>query len=110
MRIQAVTTRTDTANVKDYSAEKSADDHDEETSNKKEELVVAFIAAGDTAKMRVVETGIQDDRYIEILKGINPDEEVIVAPFSAVSKKLKNDDLLEIVPFEKLFEDDKKKK
>ena len=37
-----------------------------------------------------VETGIQDDQNIEIISGLNEGEEVIKAPYSAVSKKLRN--------------------
>jgi HlyD family secretion protein len=39
--------------------------------------------------MAEVITGIQDDEYIQILSGIEVDEEVVTGPYSAVSKKLK---------------------
>jgi HlyD family secretion protein len=77
-----------------------------EVSNRQEEMVVAFVAKSDTAIMKVVETGIQDDRFIEIISGLEPDDEVIVAPYSAVSKKLENKSLLEIVKREDLFKED----
>jgi HlyD family secretion protein len=38
-----------------------------------------------------VKTGIQDDENIEILSGLEDGEEIIVGPYSAVSKKLMND-------------------
>lgn len=106
--IQSVTTRPDTAKVKNY-LQGEGEEEEDNGSNKKEELIVAFVAKGDTAFMKVVETGIQDDVYIEILSGIGEDEDVIVAPFSAISKKVEDNTLIEVVKFEDLFNDDKKK-
>lgn len=106
--IQAVTTRPDTANQQEMQEKPEMQDEGEdvEITNKKEELVVAFVAKSDTAIMKIVETGIQDDRYIEIISGLDPDDQVIVAPYSAVSKKLENKSLLEIVKREELFKED----
>lgn len=100
--IQAVTTRKDTANNK--ISEESREDKDE--SLEEEEMVVVFVAQADTAKLREVETGIQDDEYIEILSGLKEGEKVVVAPYSAVSRNLKNNSLLEIVKEEDLFKND----
>lgn len=104
--IQSVTTRPDTAKQDLY--KENTKDEDEE-GFKKEELVVAFVAVGDTAFMKIVETGIQDDKYIEILSGIEEDQEVVVAPFSAISKRLKDKSLLEKVSMEELFKEEKGK-
>ena len=41
--------------------------------------------------LKTVETGIQDDQNIEIISGINEGDEVVKAPYSAVSKKLRNE-------------------
>ena len=104
--IQAVTTRPDTTEIfVDPSAEK---DQDAEIINK-EELVVVFVNQSDTAKLKIVETGIQDDQYIQIFSGLDEADEVVVAPYSAVSKKLENNSLLEVVDKKDLFKDDKKK-
>jgi HlyD family secretion protein len=35
-----------------------------------------------------VKTGIQDNDYIEITEGLSDTEEVVSAPYSAISKKL----------------------
>lgn len=104
--IQSVTTRPDTAKDINFAREENGE---EEEGFKKEELVVAFVVKGDTARMKVVETGIQDDRYIEIVAGIDEKDEVIMAPYSAVSKKLEDGSLLEIVSKEDLFKDEKEK-
>jgi HlyD family secretion protein len=50
-----------------------------------------------------VTTGIQDNSYIEILSGISEGDRVISAPFSAISKKLSDSTLVEIVKKENLF-------
>ncbi|MCF8218386.1 MAG: efflux RND transporter periplasmic adaptor subunit [Bacteroidales bacterium] len=42
------------------------------------------------ALLTEVKTGIQDDRYIEIKSGIQPEEEVIVAPYQAITETLKD--------------------
>lgn len=67
------------------------------------EVVFVFTEA-DTADMRVVETGVQDNEFIQILSGIKAGEEVIIGPYSAVSRKLESGD--------KVYrgEEDKKKK
>ncbi len=114
--IQSVTTRPDTSEEKNYMAststneeEEEEEDEEEDLTNKKEELVVVFVAKEDSAVMKIVETGIQDDMYIEILSGLDEEDQVIVAPFSAVSKKIDDKTLIEVVEFEDLFKDDKKK-
>ena len=62
-----------------------------------------FITDGTYALAKDVKTGIQDNSYIEILSGITPGERVISAPFSAISKKLSDSTLIEIVKKEDLY-------
>ncbi len=101
--IQAVTTRPDTTkNNKNQKEENRKNGEIQE----QDELVVAFVARNDTAQMKVVETGIQDDQYIEIVSGIQPGEKVITAPFSAISKNLNDGSLIEVVKREDLFKED----
>jgi len=71
--IQAVTTRKDTA---------------KNENNKKVECV--FLFGNSIANFTVVKTGIQDDKYIEVLEGITDSDMVIVAPYSLISKTLKD--------------------
>ncbi len=103
--LQAVTTRADTL-VQDTTI---VSNNDEKTKNRKDELLVAFVVKDGKAVMKIVETGIQDDKYIEIISGLDPDDEVITAPYSAVSKKLTNNSEVEIVDFNELFKGDKEK-
>ncbi len=79
--IQSVTTRADTSNAPVYERKEAGDDD--------EIFEVVFVMEGGKAKLRVVETGIQNDEYIEISKGLSQGEEVITGPYSAVSKLLK---------------------
>ncbi len=51
-------------------------------------LEVAFVVMGDTVDMVEVKTGIQDDEYIEITTGLKEGDEVVVGPYTAVSRKL----------------------
>lgn len=50
-----------------------------------------------------VTTGIQDDKYIRILTGLNENDEVVVSPFTAISKTLKDQETVEKVKQEELF-------
>ena len=75
-----------------------------------EPMVVVFEVVEGKAYMRKVKTGIQDNNYLESTEGLDADAEVIVAPYSAISRQLKNDLHVEVVSQEELFEGDKKKR
>ncbi|HNY53645.1 MAG TPA: efflux RND transporter periplasmic adaptor subunit [Bacteroidales bacterium] len=88
--IQSVTTRTDTTVVvRNLSDEKIR--------------TLVFITDGERALAKDVITGIQDNSYIEIISGVAEGDRVISAPFSAISKKLSDSTLVEIVKKEDLF-------
>lgn len=103
--VQAVTTR-DTAKASQEAAD--AEEADKKTDNKKteeehiEECV--FALDGGKAMLRTVKTGIQDNNYIEIVSGLTDKQEVITAPYSAVSKTLKHKEKVEVVEKDQLFE------
>ncbi|RLD86640.1 MAG: efflux transporter periplasmic adaptor subunit, partial [Bacteroidetes bacterium] len=107
--IQAVTTRKDTTGttVKKESGlqkEEELDKEEQKTAKKDEKpLIVVFEYNDGKAILREVETGIQDDNYIEIISGLTDSADVITAPYSTISKKLKKDMLVEKVDKEKLF-------
>ena len=50
-----------------------------------------------------VETGIQDSEFIQIKSGLSEGEQVVVAPYRAISKKLKPGDEIEIVTKDDLY-------
>ena len=69
--IQAVTTRVDSAD-----------------SSKKNECV--FVYQDGIAVQTIVVTGIQDDKNIHIITGLNDSTEVVVGPYSAISRVLED--------------------
>jgi len=73
------------------------------TEQKKEELTVVFVESEGKAVMKTVKTGIQDNNYIEILEGLDPEDNIIIAPYSAVSKELSDGMNVEVVPEDKLY-------
>lgn len=74
----------------------------------KNDIEVVFINQGNKAKIRKVKTGIQDDKYIQILEGLKEDDQLISGPYSAISKTLKHGDLIKEVNKEELFNSKKK--
>ncbi|HUS87464.1 MAG TPA: efflux RND transporter periplasmic adaptor subunit [Bacteroidales bacterium] len=92
--IQSVTTRVDTTR--------------EASSLADEEIrTLVFLSDGTYALAIDVKTGIQDNNYIEIIRGINEGDDVISSPFSAISKKLSDSTLIEVVNKEDLFKTEK---
>jgi len=57
---------------------------------RKEPREVVFVVKNGVAKMRPVKTGISDDSYIEIVKGLKAGEMVVSGPFRAISKELED--------------------
>ncbi len=78
---------------------KKEDDNGEE--EKKEEVI--FINDNGVAKILKVETGISDYENIEIISELSDSTKVIIGPFIAVSKRLKDGDFVKV-------EEDKKNK
>ena len=71
--IQAVTTRKDTL---------------ENSNNKKVECVFKF--ENKIAKFTKVKTGIQNDKFIEVLQGLSDSDLIITGPYSLISKNLRD--------------------
>lgn len=93
--IQCVTTRADsTVKIKNKTTEM-----DEELKE------VVFVVSNDSAFLHTVKTGIQDSKYIEILEGVTVEDKVITAPYSAISRKLKEGSIVKIVDKEELFKE-----
>jgi len=108
--IQAVTTRADTSGRRKSYRERREENigkEDEEINKEKEEInEYVFVYVDGIAKLKKVETGIQDNTNIQIVNGIEAGEEVIVSPYRAVSKTLKNNDEVEKVDKEELFKNE----
>lgn len=88
--IQSVTTRTDSTVIA-------------ASLSNKDVRTLVFLTDGKYALAKDVKTGVQDNNYIEILSGVSDSDRVISAPFSAISKKLKDSTLIEVVKKEDLF-------
>lgn len=88
--IEAVTVREDTSSVtSNYKLEI------QQSEKEREEFEVVFAPEAGKAKLLVVKTGIQDERYIEIVSGLELDQEIVVGPYDAVAKKLNAGSLIE---------------
>jgi HlyD family secretion protein len=109
--IQAVTTRMAEDSLKKLNEKNTSSKNqgDEEvqmvTSQKKNESIqeCIFLFVDGKAVKRDVKTGIQDNTYIEILSGLKGNEEIITAPYSAVSKTIKDGDEVKKVDKKDLF-------
>jgi HlyD family secretion protein len=109
--IQAVTTRIakdslDKINEKNKVKKDDGDEQVEVVSVKKKSDKIqecVFLLSDGTAKKVDVKTGIQDNTYIQILSGLKLGDEVITAPYSAVSKTLNNGDKVKKVDKKDLF-------
>lgn len=91
--IQSVTTRADSTIGSPASSDKDI-------------RTLVFITDGKYAIAKDVKTGIQDNSYIEIVSGVTDSMRVISAPFSAISKKLSDSTIVEIVKKDDLFKID----
>lgn len=83
--IEAVTVREDTVSLtasERFKAKREREDSDEDP------YEVVFAMEGNTVTLQVVETGIQDEKYIEILSGLEAGDVIITGPYEAVAKKL----------------------
>jgi HlyD family secretion protein len=91
--IAAVTTR---------DSSKSESKKGTEISNTKVKECV-FVVEDGKIKMKFVKTGIQDNMNIQILEGLSNEDKVVTSPFRAISKTLKEGDIVKVVPKEELF-------
>lgn len=107
--IQSVTARVDKIEMNE---QKSDDQSAEakitkkEKSNKPKEVI--FVVKDNKAKMVEVKTGISDDTYIEVISGLNGDEDVVSGPYRAISKELEEGSKVSIQSKKKGMDNTKK--
>ncbi|MDY0090979.1 MAG: efflux RND transporter periplasmic adaptor subunit [Flavobacteriaceae bacterium] len=89
--ISSVVVKTDTTSVSQRGTTKS-------TVKSEEKFECVFVREGDKAKLRIIETGIQDDTNIEVIKGLKKGEEIITGPYTVVTKELKSGDAILVKP------------
>jgi HlyD family secretion protein len=90
--ISSVVVKSDTLSVSKVQVAEDEENEAAPVSDKKFECV--FVKVGDKAKLRIVKTGIQDDKNIEVLSGLKKGDVVIVGPYNTVTKDLKSGDLI----------------
>ncbi len=110
--ISAVTTRIKkegggTEEVADEESATAETTTDTKTAVKEEKQEVVFVFSGDKVKKVEVKTGIQDNNSIEILEGVNEGDEVVIAPYNAINKTLKDSMMVKKVKEEELFKTSK---
>ncbi len=88
---QAKAAENKSGNTLDAAAEKEAARRDREKLQKG-----VFVKVGDKVKLVKVETGIADNTHIEIKSGIKPGDEVVSGSYAAISRKLKDDMVVQI--------------
>ena len=93
--IKAVAARDDTtsASILDKLSAETASDNTPD-----EPFTVVFVRnqSTDVAEIRVVKTGIQDDKFIQITEGVADDEEIITGPYEVVAQSLKPGDKIKV--------------
>ena len=103
--IQSVTTREIVKEETDEDGEKKPKRKKVKRAGKTDGPVeeVVFIKDGSTVKQVAVKTGIQDNLYIQVLEGLTMEDEVVKAPYSAISKELEDGTSVTEVDEEDLF-------
>ncbi|MCE2495994.1 MAG: efflux RND transporter periplasmic adaptor subunit [Flavobacteriales bacterium] len=85
--IQSVTTRNDTSS--------SATRLGNRFGESDERFEVIFLYEEGKAVLKAVETGVQDDTFIEITSGVSDSTEIITGPYRTVAQDLLNNDIVE---------------
>jgi len=107
--IQAVTTRANNGNSKKVNNEPVTDvegankSEDKVALKEPEQFEVVFVKRNNLARQIKVKTGIQDNTNIEIIQGLNTDDEIVVAPYGLISKTLKDSTSIEVVKIDELY-------
>ena len=107
--IQAVTTRADSTGKsvrKKIDSEQAKPDEEENEKVESDIKEYVFRYEDGVAVLVKVKSGIQNNTYIQILEGLEDGEEIIVGPYRAVSRTLKNNDKVKVVSKKELFEED----
>ncbi len=112
--IQAVTTRTkkelkeqaETKTGKKRRKRGKSEGGEDKSSNdgeKEESIELVFTIQEGKALVKEVKTGIQDSEFIEVLSGVDVNDQVVTAPYRAISKRLAPGDEVEVVSQDDLY-------
>jgi HlyD family secretion protein len=97
--VNAVTTRDWPDSVKNKNNNSNSLDN-----NDIRQVVFVYDAKKKQVMLRDVKTGIQDNLYLQITDGLKAGEEVVIAPYGAIARTLKDKSKVVITDKEKLFE------
>lgn len=104
--ILAVTTRQDTTDnnivMESDELEVKKDNKVKIKKDEPDEVVFVYTPEKKVVKTIVV-TGLQDNDYIEIISGLNENQEIVSGPYSAVSKRLKDGQIVTKTDKDKIF-------
>src|SRR5690606_25261313 len=92
--ISSVVAKTDTSAVPQPRVAVAPNDKSDATPKPEKKMECVFVKVGDKAKIRVITTGIQDDRNIEVTSGLKKGDVVITGPYTTVTKELKSGDVV----------------
>lgn len=106
--IQSVTTRDDKKEEREKEKADGPKKEEKKTISNEPVKEYVFVYNNGIVKQTEVTTGIQDDTYIQILSGLKAGDEVVSAPYPAISKTLKDKSEVEKVDKSKLFSTDNK--
>jgi HlyD family secretion protein len=105
--IQSVTTREE-KKAADANPDKTDDSSGSKAKITTPSKEYVFVYSAGKVKQVAVTTGIQDDSYIQVLSGLKSGDEVVSAPYTAISKTLADKMDVEKVDKGKLFNPDAK--
>lgn len=88
--IQSVTAREDEKTTETTNEDVKRKSEENLKKKEKPKEVVFIVEEGTPSKVKMVQvkTGISDDKYIEVLEGLKPDDIIVKGPYKAISKEL----------------------
>ncbi len=95
--VNAVTTRDWPDSLKNKHTEYAATDNIRQ-------VVFVYNPKTQTVALRDVKTGLQDNKYLQITSGLNENEEVVIAPYGAIARTLRDKSPVHVVKKEDLFD------
>jgi HlyD family secretion protein len=105
--IQSVATRDKDKNKSGGAPQQGQPDANEE--DLRQDLIeVVFVVEGDSVLQVPVVTGVQDDEYIQIVKGLNPGQKVVKGPYDAVARELEQGKKVSVTDEDTFYNEAKK--
>ncbi|HMQ79861.1 MAG TPA: efflux RND transporter periplasmic adaptor subunit [Ignavibacteria bacterium] len=96
--IQCVTAREEEKqeNTENEDVKRKSDENLKKKEKPKEVVFIVEEGSPTKVKMVQVKTGISDDKYIEVLEGLQPEQVVVKGPYKAISKELEEGTVIKV--------------